>query len=140
MWRRRYETSWSARLLQALLLLYFVATNAFYIPGIYPNDYPQGAELDIRANKLSSSRSNVPYDFYFLPFCNPPEEKNKKLNMGQVGLFLIHFDYLFTFTSVLSRFFWVSAQSPPLSKLLCWSRKLVKLPVKELWTRRTLSS
>ncbi|GJQ11661.1 hypothetical protein GpartN1_g3452.t1 [Galdieria partita] len=74
------------RLFQLTLLLYFVASSAFYIPGIYPNDYPQGAELDIRANKLTSSRSNVPYDFYFLPFCPPPEEKEKKLNMGQILL------------------------------------------------------
>lgn len=75
---------WNNRLFQVTLLLYFVSTSAFYIPGIYPTDYPQGAELDIRANKLTSSRSNVPYDFYFLPFCSPAEEKEKKLNIGQV--------------------------------------------------------
>lgn len=75
----------------SFLLFFIVAcglSNSFYLPGVAPTDYPEGAELLVFANKLTSARSNVPYDFYFLPFCEPKEEKEKGLNIGQVSCLL----------------------------------------------------
>ncbi|EME32166.1 endomembrane protein-like protein [Galdieria sulphuraria] len=68
------------------LIVVFGFSNGFYLPGVAPTDYPEGAELQVFANKLTSARSNVPYDFYFLPFCEPTEEKEKTLNIGQLFL------------------------------------------------------
>lgn len=68
-----------------LFLITFGLSSGFYLPGVAPTDYPEGAELQVFANKLTSARSNVPYDFYFLPFCEPKEEKEKGLNIGQVS-------------------------------------------------------
>eukprot|EP00871_Galdieria_phlegrea_P000233 jgi/Galph1/120/GphlegSOOS_G4840.1 len=77
---------WPVQLLLLVLLTFPEAIKSFYIPGMLPTDYPQGAELEIRANKLTSSKSNIPYDFYFLPYCDPPEQQEKKLNLGQMLL------------------------------------------------------
>lgn len=59
--------------------------SAFYLPGIAPTEYEEGAALQVFANKLVSSQNVVPYDYYSLPFCAPDDKtKSRRLSLGQV--------------------------------------------------------
>lgn len=57
---------------QAAALL-LVAADAFYLPGIAPREYADGERVDVRVHKLSSPKTQLPYDYYSLPFCKPAE-------------------------------------------------------------------
>lgn len=67
------------------LLHIFSSVTAFYLPGIAPTEYEEGASLSILANKLVSTKNVVPYDFYSLPLCAPDDlSKSRRLSLGQV--------------------------------------------------------
>lgn len=60
---------------------------AFYLPGIAPISYEDGTTLDVMANKLTSPKNKLPYDYYSLPFCGSESKKDhrsKPVNLGQV--------------------------------------------------------
>ncbi|GBG82919.1 hypothetical protein CBR_g36446 [Chara braunii] len=44
----------------------------------------QGDELKVKVNKLSSARTQLPYDYYSLPFCRPTKIENEAENLGEV--------------------------------------------------------
>ncbi len=53
----------------ALLSLLHSAT-AFSIPGLVPTNYKRGDNLQVLAGRLSSSKTEIPYNFYELNWCN----------------------------------------------------------------------
>ncbi|KAA8497225.1 Transmembrane 9 superfamily member 7 [Porphyridium purpureum] len=58
---------------------------AWYLPGISPVDYEAGSPLEVFANKLTSPKNQVPYDYYTLPVCGSEEKyRSKKVNLGQL--------------------------------------------------------
>lgn len=70
-----------------LLLSLISLANAFYLPGIAPISYDEGSSLDVMANKLTSAKNKLPYDYYSLPFCGSEDKKgtrSKPVNLGQV--------------------------------------------------------
>eukprot|EP00172_Hildenbrandia_rubra_P003789 Plantae.Rhodophyta-Hildenbrandia_rubra.ctg6534.p1 GENE.Plantae.Rhodophyta-Hildenbrandia_rubra.ctg6534~~Plantae.Rhodophyta-Hildenbrandia_rubra.ctg6534.p1 ORF type:complete len:648 (-),score=80.01 Plantae.Rhodophyta-Hildenbrandia_rubra.ctg6534:3726-5669(-) len=76
------------RFLPLLLLLHLLTpTTPFYLPGIAPINYDKGTPLQIMANKLTSPKNQLPYDYYSLDMCgsdNPLNKKSKPVNLGQV--------------------------------------------------------
>mmetsp|Transcript_10187 Transcript_10187/g.33664 ORF Transcript_10187/g.33664 Transcript_10187/m.33664 type:complete len:351 (-) Transcript_10187:608-1660(-) len=68
--------------LRVWLLLAPVA--AFYLPGVAPHEYLDNEKVEIKVNKLSSTKTQLPYDYYSLPFCRPAEVVNKMENLGEV--------------------------------------------------------
>lgn len=44
----------------------------------------QGDPLNIKVNKLSSTKTQLPYDYYFLKYCKPTEILNSAENLGEV--------------------------------------------------------
>ncbi|KAL6839131.1 hypothetical protein ACP4OV_031022 [Aristida adscensionis] len=46
---------------------------AFYLPGSYPHRYRRGDALAAKVNSLTSPTSKLPYSYYSLPFCAPPD-------------------------------------------------------------------
>ncbi|CAO2210612.1 unnamed protein product [Urochloa humidicola] len=46
---------------------------AFYLPGSYPQRYRPGDTLAAKVNSLTSPSSKLPYPYYSLPFCAPPD-------------------------------------------------------------------
>ena len=48
--------------------------NAFYVPGVAPQDFAENDKIDVRAIKMTSSHTQLPYEYYSLPFCKPPGE------------------------------------------------------------------
>ena len=59
-----------------LLLAALCAATAFYLPGVAPKDFKQGEHVDIKVNKLTSTRTQLPYEYYALPFCQPTTIEN----------------------------------------------------------------
>lgn len=61
---------------------------AFYLPGIAPVDYEEGAPVYVYANKVNSPTIKVPFGYYSIPACPPPGEqlkpKAKHRNLGQI--------------------------------------------------------
>ena len=61
--------------------------NAFYVPGVAPQDFAENDKIDVRAIKMTSSHTQLPYEYYSLPFCKPPGEIVYK---SQVNLVYTH--------------------------------------------------
>jgi len=46
--------------------------------------YMQGDPLPVKVNKLSSTKTQLPYDYYFLSYCKPQKIVNSAENLGEV--------------------------------------------------------
>ena len=44
----------------------------------------QGDELKVKVNKLTSTKTQLPYSFYSLPFCRPKQIIDSTENLGEV--------------------------------------------------------
>lgn len=60
--------------------------TAFYLPGMAPINYPTGTKLEVLANKLTSPKNSLPFDYYSLPFCGAESKSHRSLpvNLGQL--------------------------------------------------------
>ena len=65
-------------MLRAALLLQTVQA-ANYFPGLAPASYSPEQNLPLFVNKLTSTHTQIPYEYYSLPFCHP---KIKKVPTG----------------------------------------------------------
>ncbi|CAL9053798.1 unnamed protein product [Musa banksii] len=74
----------AALLLSCLLYLVLPSARAFYLPGVAPRDFQKDDELQVKVNKLSSTKTQLPYDYYFLDYCKPPKIMNSAENLGEV--------------------------------------------------------
>ncbi len=69
-----------------LLLVVSSAPDAlgFYLPGVAPIEYDQGEKVELKLNKLTSTKTQLPYEWYSLPFCRPSEVEHVAENLGEV--------------------------------------------------------
>ena len=68
-----------------VLLLCTAGAAAFYVPGVHPVNFVDGDPVLPRVGRVSSVRKHVPYDYYDLPSCQPPDGiKNFDANLGEV--------------------------------------------------------
>nr|GEX54737.1 transmembrane 9 superfamily member 11-like [Tanacetum cinerariifolium] len=59
--------------------------HGFYLPGSYPHKYVIGDSLSVKVNSLTSIDTEIPYSYYSLPFCQPPEGiKDSAENLGEL--------------------------------------------------------
>lgn len=64
-----------------------VSVSAFYLPGVAPRDYFQGEEVEVKVVKLDSVKTQLPYDYYSLPWgqsCKPPQIEEAAENLGEI--------------------------------------------------------
>jgi len=54
-----------------LLVAALAVADAFYVPGVKPEDLPPGREVDLKVNSMTSVHTQIPRDYYRLPFCQP---------------------------------------------------------------------
>jgi transmembrane 9 superfamily protein 2/4 len=76
----------SAALILALASVPSPHVNAFYIPGIQPHSFQPGEDVPLKVNALTSTHTQIPRDYYRLPFCRP--EKGVKMASENLGEFL----------------------------------------------------
>jgi transmembrane 9 superfamily protein 2/4 len=67
-----------------LLLTIFTLCDSFYIPGVAPSEFTEGSWLELKALSMTSVKTQLPYDYYSLPFCGPDDKNYKSLNLGEV--------------------------------------------------------
>ncbi|XP_043566435.1 transmembrane 9 superfamily member 4 isoform X1 [Chiloscyllium plagiosum] len=65
-------------------LLVLHPSYSFYVPGVAPMDFHRNHPVEIKAVKLTSSRTQLPYEYYSLPFCRPEKIEYKAENLGEV--------------------------------------------------------
>eukprot|EP01035_Chromulina_nebulosa_P068268 gene68268-93544_t len=74
----------------ALLALLFLsnsdrgATAVYYLPGVTPHTYQQRDPVKIFVSKLTSTKTQIPYDYYSLPYCKPEIAGLQAENLGEV--------------------------------------------------------
>lgn len=71
-------------LLVLVALLSLPLLHAFYLPGVAPLDFNRGDDLQVKVNKLTSIRTQLPYIYYDLPYCKPEKIINNAENLGEV--------------------------------------------------------
>jgi transmembrane 9 superfamily protein 2/4 len=47
--------------------------SSFYLPGVAPHSFEVNEEVELKVNKLSSVQTQLPFDYYSLKFCKPPD-------------------------------------------------------------------
>ena len=48
---------WHARTSMAMVALLASAADAFYLPGVSPHEYREGEQVDLKVNKLTSTKT-----------------------------------------------------------------------------------
>ncbi|CAI9760996.1 unnamed protein product [Fraxinus pennsylvanica] len=66
------------------LLLLITVTHSFYLPGVAPQDFAKGDLLNVKVNKLTSIKTQLPYSYYSLPYCKPEKIMDSAENLGEV--------------------------------------------------------
>lgn len=71
------------------LSLQFGLDFDFWISNLWMLSYSvllpeQGDPLTVKVNKLSSTKTQLPYDYYYLNYCKPPKIVNSAENLGEV--------------------------------------------------------
>eukprot|EP00249_Psilotum_nudum_P014615 c24917_g1_i1 orf=406-2349(+) len=83
-------SNWWFSLVMFVVFLFSVAcfigspAEGFYLPGVAPRDFNQGDELQVKVNKLTSIKTQLPYDYYSVPYCKPGRIENSAENLGEV--------------------------------------------------------
>ncbi|KAM5548117.1 transmembrane 9 superfamily member 11 [Rosa sericea] len=79
------ELSHRFRIWAFTILLIFQSVYGFYLPGSYPHKYAVGNELWVKVNSLTSIDTEIPFSYYSLPFCEPPNGiKDSAENLGEL--------------------------------------------------------
>jgi transmembrane 9 superfamily protein 2/4 len=69
------------------LASWFAVSQAFYLPGVAPQNFLDGEAVELKVNKLTSVKTQLPYKYYDkLPFCIPDEVIDKVENLGEILL------------------------------------------------------
>ncbi|GAB2293021.1 Transmembrane 9 super member 7 [Dionaea muscipula] len=81
----RNSNSFSSQIFTLLCALLLIPSiHCFYLPGVAPRDFQVGDPLQVKVNKLSSTKTQLPYDYYTLSYCTPPKIMNSAENLGEV--------------------------------------------------------
>jgi len=67
-------------------VLILSSTNAYYVPGIKPETFKMGEEVPLKVNSITSIHTQMPKDYYRLPFCEP--DGGPKMASENLGEFL----------------------------------------------------
>lgn len=56
------------------------------MPGVAPVEFKKGQKIDVKAVKMTSTHTQLPYDYYSIPFCVPKNGSKdyKSENLGEV--------------------------------------------------------
>ena len=69
--------------MKSLLSQYLLfATAQAYLPSLAPRSYQLGEKLILYVNKLTSTKTQIPYDYYRLPYCHPKIHQQAE-NIGE---------------------------------------------------------
>jgi len=58
--------------------------SCFYVPGVAPHEFKSGDRIEMQAVKMTSVKTQIPYDYYSLPFCEPKTKHYVPENLGEI--------------------------------------------------------
>eukprot|EP01039_Chlorochromonas_danica_P004568 gene4568-5008_t len=58
--------------------------GAYYLPGVSPASYEYSEPVKMFVNKLTSTKTQIPFEYYSLPFCKPHNTGLKSENLGEL--------------------------------------------------------
>ena len=71
--------------------------NGFYVPGVAPQDFRKGDVVEVKGVKMTSTKTQLPYEYYNLPIhCKPASGVTyKSENLGEIlrGDRIVNTDY-----------------------------------------------
>lgn len=67
-----------------VLLCLLHSAFCFYLPGVAPQDFVKGEVLEVKVNKLTSIKTQLPYSYYSLPYPAPKKIQDSAENLGEV--------------------------------------------------------
>ena len=73
--------SFSRRCVIAILYVAALA-HSLNIPGVAPNHWDEAESITLKANKVTSMKTPLQYDYYDLPFCMRRKTRAKAENLG----------------------------------------------------------
>lgn len=90
--------SWAR--LSVLVCLLVGHACAFYVPGVAPVEFRKGQSIEVKAVKMTSTLTQLPYSYYSLNLCKP---KNGTLNYKSenLGMFFLWVFFLFSLLRVI---------------------------------------
>jgi len=65
---------------------FVVVSDGFYLPGVTPQSFSIGQSVKLKVNKMTSTKTLLPVEFYRLPWCQP--EGGPKMDNENLGEFL----------------------------------------------------
>ncbi|XP_058785966.1 transmembrane 9 superfamily member 8-like [Vicia villosa] len=68
----------------AVFLCLVHSAFCFYLPGVAPQDFVKGEVLEVKVNKLTSIKTQLPYSYYSLPYPAPKKIQDSAENLGEV--------------------------------------------------------
>ncbi|XP_013404987.1 transmembrane 9 superfamily member 4 isoform X2 [Lingula anatina] len=59
--------------------------KGFYVPGVAPVEFADKQDVEVKAVKMTSVKTQLPYEYFSLPFCAPSEGVEYKAeNLGEI--------------------------------------------------------
>eukprot|EP01041_Mallomonas_annulata_P006757 gene6757-13699_t len=60
------------------------AHSVYYLPGVSPHSFQQYEQVKLYVSKLTSVKTQIPFDYYSLPYCKPSRAAMQSENIGEV--------------------------------------------------------
>jgi transmembrane 9 superfamily protein 2/4 len=98
------------KLLALASLLLAGSANAFYVPGVQPAEFSSGDNVEMKVNAMTSYHTQIPKDYYRMPFCKP--SSGPKMASENLGEFL-------TGNKIQSSPYRLNMLTPMFCKILC---------------------
>lgn len=70
-------------LLLFVFVVHLVPSYGFYVPGVAPFEFKKFSPVEVKAVKMTSTKTQLPYEYYSLPFCTPKIIQYKSENLGK---------------------------------------------------------
>lgn len=76
----------ASSILLLVLIAIFGSSTCFYVPGVAPTDFQKGDKITVKAIKMTSSHTQLPFEYYSMPLCPPKDGKiqYKTENLGEI--------------------------------------------------------
>ena len=73
-------------LLLVMILTLVNLSQQFYVPGVAPQDFSEGDKIEVRAIKMTSAHTQLPYEYYSMDLCKPESGvlEYSSQNLGQI--------------------------------------------------------
>lgn len=70
-------------MLSLILCSVLLQTVGAYLPDFKISNFDIGDQVALKANQVTSTKTQIPFDYYDLPFCKRKRSRGKSVNLGE---------------------------------------------------------